>query len=225
MAQNQNLRIYAYTQHESTIKTIETVCNVSMIRLQQDRTKDPVEDVLSQIPLQALSILYAVLPIDKAIELQQKAPWLKIRLLQLDGKVVEQLTGRPYDPKAEYPAEVVMKALKVIEIRGGNIRYIRSVEDLFCELNGKRVSVFNDALRETLNLLLNRLGKVSVELVKTCDQGCVEINPLGYKSGYRVSFPGAAGRLTPQQMADMIERGEARIYYAEITAEEVPLCP
>jgi hypothetical protein len=29
-----------------------------------------------------------------------------------------------------------------------------------------------------------------VELVKTCgDDGCVEVNPLGFKSGYRVSFP------------------------------------
>jgi len=50
------------------------------------------------------------------------------------------------------------------------------------------------------------------------------VNPLGYKSGYRISFAGTVGKLTPEQMAEIIERGEARIYYAEIVAQEVSLC-
>jgi hypothetical protein len=296
--------VYAYTQHDLTVTVIERTCGINIIRLKQDRTKDPVEDVLAQIaiPYTVISmpyyddrfieerikqkarvwlmelhgkllavanvppeteyeytalpeevvqqiierapwvktktlkldkpitviegyvpiILYAVLPIDKAVELKQKAPWLKIRLLQLDGKIVEKLTGRPYDPKAEYPVEVVAQALKIFELKGGNIRYFRSVEDFFCEVDGKTVAVFNDTLREAL-MMLNK--RASVQFVKTCGgDNCVEVNPLGYKSGYRISFPGTAGRLTPEQMAEIIERGEARIYYAEVEAQEVPLC-
>jgi len=298
--------IYVYTQHEPTIKVIESRCGVVVIRLKQDRTKDPVEDVLSQLaipytvvampyyddklvenlkqkgarvwlmelqnkllavanvppetewyeytalpeevalqikekapwvkmktlkledkPITVIEgyvpiILYAVLPVDKAVELKQKAPWLKVRLLQLDGKVVEKLTGRPYDPKAEYPVEVVAQALRVFEVRGGNIRYFRSVEDFLCELNGKTVAVFNDTLREAL-MRLNK--RASVQFVKTCSgDNCIEVNPLGYKSGYRISFPGTLGKLTPEQMAEIIERGEARIYYAEVEAQEVSLC-
>ena len=63
-----------------------------------------------------------------------------------------------------------------------------------------------------------------MELVKTCsDDGCVEVNSLGFKSGYRVSFPGTAGRLTSEQIAEMLFSG-AMIYNVEIGAEVVPLC-
>jgi len=295
--------VYAYTQHQHTIDVIKTTCG-DVIILQQDRTKDPVEDVLSQIvrpytvvvmshdnslveehiqqgrmlflmelggkrlavvkappktewyeytalpkelaqqvveraagvkwktvkiedkPITVIEgyvpiILYAVLPVDKAIALKRKAPWLKLRLLQLDGRVVEQITGRPYDPKAEYPPEVILQALKVVEVRGGIVRYLRSIEDFFCEVDGKTVAVFNDTLREALTKL-NKMA--TVKFVKTCDGDCVEVNPLGYKSGYRISFPGTAGKLTPEQMAEMLMQGEARIYYADIEAQEVSLC-
>jgi hypothetical protein len=299
--------VYAYTQHQRTVDVIETTCNINIIRLKQDRTKDPVEDILSQIvvpyavvampdlsknefvesckqkgariwlmqlrgkflavadippendtyeytalpeelarqvvekvpwvprktlelgdrPITVIGgyvpiILYVVLPIDKVVELKQMAPWLQVRLMQLDGKIVEKLTGRPYDPKTEYPVEIVAQALKVIEVKGGYIRYLRSVEDFFCEVDGKTVAIFNDTLREAL-VRLNK--RATVKFVKTCDSNdCVEVNPLGYKSGYRISFPGTAGRLTPEQMAEIIERGEARIYYAEVRAQEVSLC-
>jgi hypothetical protein len=66
------------------------------------------------------------------------------------------------------------------------------------------------------------MGVADVELVKTCG-GCVEVNSLGFKSGYRVSFPGTAGRLTPEQIAEALFSG-ARIYHVELTAEVVPLC-
>ncbi len=88
------------------------------------------------------------------------------------------------------------------------------------------MGVFNDAMREGIRLAMNRLGCEDIELVKTCNSDdCVEINPLGFKSGYRVSFPGTAGKLTPEQMADLIARNETRIYYAEVVAEETSLCP
>jgi len=71
---------------------------------------------------------------------------------------------------------------------------------------------------------LQRIGVADVGLVKTCgDDGCVEVNPLGFKSGYRISFPGTAVRLTAEQIAEMLFSG-ARIYHVELTAEDVPLC-
>ena len=299
--------VYAYTQHEGTVKAIESACGIDVIRLKQDRSKDPVEDVLSQIPIPytvvvynpydeqpienlkergariwlmelggkmlavanvppstesyeyialpedlAIKIkekapwirmktlrfedkpftviegyvpmvLYAVLPVDKAVELKTRAPWIKLRLLQLDGKTVERLIGQPYDPKAEYPTEVIKAALRVYEVKGGNVRYLKYVDDLFCEIGGKRVAVFNDTMREALRLLMPPHS--NVELVKTCEgSDCIEINPMGHKPGFRISFPGTVGKLTSEQMADLIKRGEARIYYVDVEAQEVPLC-
>jgi hypothetical protein len=49
------------------------------------------------------------------------------------------------------------------------------------------------------------------------------VNPLGFQSRYRVSFPGTAGRLTAEQIAEMLFSG-ARIYHVELVAEVVPLC-
>jgi hypothetical protein len=82
--------------------------------------------------------------------------------------------------------------------------------------------VFNGTLFLGTAVALQRIG-VDVELVKTCDDSCVEVNPLGFKSGYRVSFPGTAGRLTAEQIAEMLFSG-AMIYHVEIDAEVVPLC-
>jgi hypothetical protein len=69
---------------------------------------------------------------------------------------------------------------------------------------------------------LQRIGVADVELVKTCDYGGVEVNP-GFKSGYRVNFPGTAGRLTAEQIAEALFSG-ARIYHVDLTAEVIPLC-
>jgi len=298
--------VYAYTQHETAVRIIETMCNIDIIRLKQDRAKDPVEDVMTQIPMPytvmpyderliedlkrraaqarvwimelggktlavanvppasesyaytALPeeiavkikekvpwlnmktlrfedkpitviegyvpiILYTVLPIDKAVELKARAPWIKLLLMQLDGKIVEQLTNRPYDPKADYPADVIKAALKIYEVKSGHVRYIRCIEDLFCEVGGRKMAVFNDVMREALRLLVP--PHVKLELVKTCNgSDCVEINPLGLKSGYRISFPGTVGKLSVEQMAEMIAGGQARIYYVDIEAQEAPLC-
>jgi hypothetical protein len=82
--------------------------------------------------------------------------------------------------------------------------------------------VFNETLFLGTAVALQRIG-VDVELVTTCDDGCVEVNPLGFQSGYRISFPGTAGRLTAEQIAEMLFSG-ARIYYVEVVAEVVPLC-
>ncbi|MFZ8809762.1 MAG: hypothetical protein ACO2PN_16870 [Pyrobaculum sp.] len=63
-----------------------------------------------------------------------------------------------------------------------------------------------------------------MELVKTCNSNnCVQVNPLGFKSGNRISFPGTVGRLTAEQIAEMLFSG-AKIYHVELTAEVVPLC-
>ena len=52
--------------------------------------------------------------------------------------------------------------------------------------------VFNGTLFLGTAVALQRIG-VDVELVKTCDYSGVEVNPLGFQSGYRISFPGTVG--------------------------------
>ncbi len=211
--------IYAYTQHTQTIRAIEQLCGINIKMLSQDRSKDPVEDVLAQIPERS-AILYAVLPIDKAVELRQRAPGIQLLLLQLDARLIEKLTGQPYNPKAEYPIEVVRQALKVFEAKGGSIGTM-TFEELQDALRGKTVAVFNDTMRQALQML------VDANFVKTCDgrTECIEVNPPGNKPGIRVSFPGTVGQLDANQMAELIKSGKARIYYAEIEATEVSPCP
>jgi hypothetical protein len=186
--------------------------------LSQDRSKDPVEDMLTQIP-ERNAILYAVLPIDKAIELRQRVPDMKLLFLQLDAKRVEEITGQSYNPKTEYPSEVIRQALKTFEVRSGHIKML-SLEELRSMLQGKTVAVFNDTLRQALQQLID------ANFTKSCNSGeCIEINPPGNRFGVRVSFPDTVGRLDVQQMIEMIQNGTARIYYAEIDATEVPPCP
>jgi hypothetical protein len=52
--------------------------------------------------------------------------------------------------------------------------------------------VFNETLFLGTAVALQRIG-VDVELVTTCDDNCVEVNPLGFQSGYRISFPSTVG--------------------------------
>ncbi len=54
--------------------------------------------------------------------------------------------------------------------------------------------VFDGTLFLSTAVALQRIG-VDVELVKTCDDSCVEVNPLGIKSGYRVCFPRHGGEV------------------------------
>ena len=225
MATQNQQKIYAYTQHITTVRIIEELCNQKIVVLQQNRARDPVEDILEQMPAGEYATLYVVLPVDKVVELLQKAPWLRIRLLQLDGFTIEKITGRPYDPKIEYGADVIKAALRVVKVRCGSVRYmtLREMVDEIVKKGYKRVAVFNEVMREGLRIALSRIG-VNLELVKTCDGDCVQVNPPGYQSGYRISFPGTAGRLTAEQIADMLLSGLARIYYAEIDASVVPMC-
>jgi hypothetical protein len=81
--------------------------------------------------------------------------------------------------------------------------------------------VFNGTLFLGTAVALQRIG-VDVELVKTCDDNCVKVNPLGVKSGYRFSLPGTAGRLTAEQIAEMLF-SSTRLYHV-VVAEVVPLC-
>jgi hypothetical protein len=206
------VKTYVYTQHQPTIQIIAECYNATA--LNQDRSKDPVVDILSQLPpaVEGGATLFAVLPPDKAVELKAQSPGLRIVLMQLDGGIIERVTGQPYDPKKEYDADVVKQALKLTEIKRGNVRYM-TFDELKKQLEGKTVAVFNDVLRTALQSLIR------ANFVKTCS-GCVEINPLGARSGYRISFP---GRLSAEQMAEMIAKGQARIYYLEVEAEEIPL--
>jgi hypothetical protein len=217
--------IYIYTQHIPTIRVVEEACG-KVVVLTQNRARDSVDDVLAQIRTDEPAILYTVLPMDKVVELRQRVPHLTVRLLQLDGATVEKLTNKPYDPKAEYPAEILKAALTVIEVKGGSIRYMvfKEMIDEILEKGFKKIGVFNDVMREGFGLALKRLG-IDVELVKTCDSNdCVQMNPLGFQSGYRVSFPGTAGKLTAEQIAEALLNGTARVYYVELAAEVVPLC-
>jgi hypothetical protein len=52
--------------------------------------------------------------------------------------------------------------------------------------------VFDGTLFLGTAVALQRIG-VDVELVMMCDDNCVEVNPLGFKSDYRISFPGTVG--------------------------------
>ena len=195
---------------------MEQLCGTRIKMLTQDRSKDPVDDILSKIPEHNIT-LYAVLPIDKAVELRLRAPGMRLLLLQLDAKLVEQLTGKPYNPKEEHPPEVIGRVLKTYEVKGGHVKTM-TLEELRDMLRGKTVAVFNDTLRQALQMLM------PANFVKTCNN-CIEVNPPGNKSGLRVSFPGTAGMLTADQMVELIKSGKARIYYAEIEAFEVPPCP
>jgi hypothetical protein len=51
--------------------------------------------------------------------------------------------------------------------------------------------VFDGTLFLGTAVALQRIG-ADVELVKTCDDNCMEVNP-GFKSGYRVNFPRHGG--------------------------------
>jgi len=185
---------------------VEQLCGISIKMLTQDRSKDPVDDILSQISEHNIT-LYAVLPIDKAVELRLHAPGMRLLLLQLDAKLVEQLTGKPYNPKEEHPPEVIGRALKTYEVKGGHVKTM-TLEELRDMLRGKTVAVFNDTLRQALQMLMP-----DANFVKTCNN-CIEVNPSRNKSGLRVSFPGTVGQLNADQMAELIKSGRARIYYA-----------
>ena len=213
-----------YTQHQSVINLIKETCG-EVIVVPQDRTKDPVDvlsGVLSQI---GPAVLYAVIPVDQALLLRQRVPHVTIRLLQLDGAAIEALTKKPYNPKEEYSLEIIRQALKIIEIKDGSVRYFTSFKEMMDEIvkQYRRIGVFNDTMRQGIQLALQRLG-IEVEVVKTCnDNSCTQLNPLGIQSGYRISFP-PTGRLTPEQIADALLSGTARTYYVEVTAEQVQLC-
>jgi hypothetical protein len=225
---------YAYTQHVATVKALEMRCGFEIEVLRQDRSKDPVEDIAMQLATVLASgqqvVLYAVLPPDKAVELKQRYPQVHLILMQLDGKVIEKLTGQPYDPKREYPTEVVMQALKLVELEGGSVRYVSTLANMIREVKEsgiKKVAIFNDIMREAIKKYAEMCGVSGIEFMKTCGgaEKCVEVNPPGAKSGWRVSLPGTAGRLTAEQMVEMFRSRQARVYYIEILAKEVPhLC-
>jgi hypothetical protein len=224
---------YAYTQHAVTVRALEARCGFKIQLLEQHRDRDPVEDVAAQLaPVLASGqpvTLYAVLPLDKAVELKERYPQIRLVLMQLDGKVVEKITGQPYDPKREYPPEVVVQALKLIEVQSGSVKYVPALDVMLRELaeSGiKRVAIFNDVMREAVKKYAETAGIRGLEFVKTCnnDASCIEVNPLGAKSGWRVSFPGTAGKLSAEQMVEMFAQKLARVYHVEVKAQEVQPC-
>lgn len=166
------------------------------------------------------TVIIGVMPLDAAAELWQRG--YRVYLTRLDGKKVEEITGRPYNPKEEYPPEIVRQALVVQHLTDAKIQYL-TMDEMLSKFNGKVVVVFNDVMREALEKLSRERG-IEAQFIK---QGkgdvIVGLPPTATKAeGIQISFYGT-GQLTADQMAESIKRGQARIYWVSINSEIIPL--
>ncbi|MGB9705651.1 MAG: hypothetical protein ACPL3C_09390, partial [Pyrobaculum sp.] len=181
------------------------------IALQQNRNKRAYEDIMAQAP--SGSVIIGVMPMDDAVALIDRG--YRVILTRLDGKVIEKLTGRPYDPKSEYPDDVVRRALQFAVLRIAKPpRYI-DARELFCVISerGNVAVVFNDVMRQALEMLAREMG-YSIEFRKEGEG--VQVNPLTFRGAAAfISFPGTTGKLSAEEMARLIKLGEARIYVVE----------
>jgi len=201
--------------------------------LGQDRTVDMVEDVMKRLPPPSgqKHALIAVGPPDKIAELssrlQKERPDIILVVAQVHGRAYEQLTGRPYNPKENIEPDVLRKVLRLYVVTKGEVRHYNSVADMLQELDGKKVAVFNDVMRQSLETYAKELG-YNIVFLKTCDGAdCVQINALGDQPSYRISFPPTVGRLTAEEMVQHYKQGTARAYWSElqtvdITAQALP---
>jgi hypothetical protein len=198
--------VYIYTQHKTTIEVIKEIVPNAAV-LEQDRSVRAAEDVAKKAP--PGSVVIGVMPMDDAAELGKRG--YTVIMPSLDGKIVEKLTGKPYNPKEEYPADVVRQALKYRVVSVQSMEYI-DVRQLFEKIAkaGGTAVIFNDDMRAALQSLAQEMG-YSVSLVKS-GQG-YQINPLEFSGEAAfISFPGTAGRLTPDQMKEALKSGQARVY-------------
>jgi hypothetical protein len=203
--------IYVYTQHQATVRIIRSV--VPAVVLKQDRSRRAYEDVMAQAP--PGSIVIGVMPIDDAVALIQHG--YKVILVRLDGKTVEQLTGRPYDPKSDYPDDIIKQALQLAVLKVTSPPKYIDARELFCLISerGNTAIVFNDTMRQALQLLAQEMGYMDLAFKKE-GEGGVQINPLVFHGvAAFISFPGTTGKLSAEEMARLIKLGEARIYVVE----------
>ena len=203
--------IYIYTQHAATVRVVQSIIPDAVV-LRQDRSRRAYEDIMAQAP--SGSIIIGVMPMDDAITLMSHG--YKVILTRLDGKVIEKLTDKPYDPKSEYPDDIVRQALQFAVLRvTAPPKYI-DARELFCLISerGNTAIVFNDVMRQALETLAREMGYTDI-IFKKEGEG-VQINPLTFRGvAAFISFPGTAGRLTAEDMARMIKQSEARIYVVE----------
>jgi len=198
--------------------------------LGQDRSIDMTQDVISRLqPLSgATYALIAVGPPDKLAELAAKLdarrPDVILVVAQVDGQKYERLTKRPYNPKEEITdVELLRQVLKLYVVTRGEVHYYSSVEEMLREISKKykKVAVFNDVMRQSLEMYARELG-IDIEFVKTCDGAdCVEINALGGKPSYRISFPPTTGKLTAEEMVQLYKQGQARAYWSALETEDI----
>ncbi|PMP97842.1 MAG: hypothetical protein C0167_00095 [Nitrososphaera sp.] len=198
--------IYIYTQHAATARIIQSIIPDAVV-LRQDRSRRAYEDIMAQAP--SGSVVIGVLPTDDVIMLIQQG--YRVILTRLDGKVVEQITGRPYNPKEDYGEDVIRKALRFAAPRLTSIRYVDAQELLrFIKERGGAAVVFNDVMRAALEALSKEMG-YDVKFVK--EGSGIQINPLSFSgAAVFISLPGTTGRLGVEEMAQAVKSGQARIY-------------
>lgn len=210
--------IIIYTNHQSTIQILKSVIPNAEVVI-PNRSVSPVEEISSRY--QPGVAVIGVMPLDAAVELHYRG--YKIFLTRLDGSVIERLTNKPYDPKIDYPQEVVKEALVIQKIVKAEIRYM-SLDEFLNEINGKTVVVFNDDMRKALQILARERG-IEARFIKE-GQGDTRVGlppTMAKGEGYQISFPSTAGRLTANEMAEMIKYNKARIYWVSIDSEIIPL--
>ena len=202
--------------------------------LGQDRSVEMVEDVMRRlkemVPPQsgAKYALIAVGPMDKTAELasrlETERPDIILVLAQIDGGKYERLTGKPYNPKEEISdVELLRQVLRLYVVVKGEVHYYSSVAEMLREIASKykKAAVFNDTMRQSLQLYARELG-IDIEFVKMCDDtNCAQINALGGAPSYRISFPPTAGRLTAEEMIQLYKQGQVRAYWAVLETEDI----
>ncbi|WP_053240386.1 hypothetical protein [Pyrobaculum islandicum] len=183
-------RVIVYTNHQPTIQILTSVLPGAEVRI-PDRSKSPVEEITTRY--QPGTTIVGVMPLDSAAELILRG--YSIYLTRLDGKKVEEITGRPYNPKEEYPPEVIRQALVVQKINRAEIRYL-SVDEMLLMFNKKTIAVFNDVMREALQKLAQERGIEALFTKEGRADVTVGIPPTANRiAGIQISFPGITGRL------------------------------
>jgi hypothetical protein len=126
----------------------------------------------------------------------------------IDYAEAERLTGKRLGPKDEIPAEILPRVVRLRVFDIAESAKLKPEEFINALRNADApVAIFNDTLREAIEMIA---GNKAVKQVEP-GANAVYINPLEFSGdAYFVSF-GNVGKLTPQQMADMIRSGQAVI--------------
>lgn len=194
------MQVVIYTRHASTAEALQKMTGGAV--LQQNRATSVVEDIRSQI--QPPAVVVGVMPLDQAIELT-KAGYAVV-LASIDAKKFEQITGQKYDPKADYPWELVSKALVYRVVNVKDVKYLNAAQ--LGELVKNGFSLFNDDMRRAVEMVTGVQGAKE-------GRG-IQINPLQFeREAVFISLPPVTQRLTAEQIAEMIADGRARIYVVQ----------